>query len=173
MRLTKDQIGSSDEARFWSKVDIQEGPVQPGELGPCWPWVDSSEGQHKTISSHRFSFILAGGVLSKSKPWVLHKCDNPSCVNPDHLFAGTRKDNILDAMSRGRIQSGDCHWSRRLPDRVTQGEKHGRSRLTETEVYEIRLLAGRLGQRELSRQYGVGQATIWRIVNRESWRCVP
>lgn len=90
--------------RFWAKVNI--GP-------DCWEWVGARTSVRgvrtygvfwlhgKNVPSHRVSFELHFGTLPSGK-FVLHKCDNPGCVRPTHLFAGTHTDNMRDMLSKGR-----------------------------------------------------------------------
>jgi len=91
---------------------------------------------------------------------VLHKCDVPSCVNPDHLFLGTNRDNI-DDMVRKR--------------RTTHGERNPGAKLRAHQVQEIRseYATGKFSQRQLARKYGVWQGTIWQIIAGKHWRDIP
>lgn len=90
------------EERFWSKVD-KRGPDE------CWPWGgykaksghgSTSDGCGGSIGAHRLAYILAVGEIPTGL-CVCHKCDNPPCVNPDHLYAGTYKQNTADRKLRG------------------------------------------------------------------------
>ena len=97
------------ELRFWEKVD-KNGPIHPTLTTPCWIWTAFCNadgygvfgtGAKTLISPHRFSWELHFGPIPDGL-WVLHKCDNPPCVNPSHLFLGTQLDNIQDMLSKGR-----------------------------------------------------------------------
>jgi hypothetical protein len=91
------------EEKFWSNVDKQN-------TDRCWHWTGfcytGGYGQinmcGKMVLAHRFSYELHFGKIPKDKPYVLHMCDNPPCVNPHHLFLGTAKDNSDDMIAKGR-----------------------------------------------------------------------
>ncbi len=118
--------------RFWAKVDRREGD-------DCWPWKASRspkgygwfhappEGVRRDmVQAHRVAWELACGPIPPGL-WVLHRCDNPSCVRADHLFLGTNADNVADKMAKGRhsVPAGDQHFSRRQPERLARGDRHG------------------------------------------------
>lgn len=119
----------------------------------CWEWqayklprgygLFSFCGQDAL--AHRVAYELFVGPLGENKD-VMHSCDNPSCVNPDHLSLGSRKDNMQDAKKKGRMR---------------QGETHGRSVLTDAQAKEIKEASG--FQREIAEKYGVSQTTVWEI----------
>jgi predicted DNA-binding protein (UPF0251 family) len=92
---------------------------------------------------------------------VLHRCDQPPCINPAHLFLGTRSDNVRDAVRKGRSTP-------------QYGEFNPQAKLCAPVVQAIRR-AAMLGcsQASLGRQYGVRQSTIWKILRRERWKHVP
>lgn len=94
--------------------------------------------------------------------FVLHTCDNPACVNPDHLYLGTNADNMRDKVERGRS---------RYPVPARQGERHPLAKLTLAQVTAIRAeTTGRRGeQKELASAYGVSRATICNILKGKSW----
>lgn len=103
------------EERFWANVD-KSGPIIRPELGQCWVWTAGTiasgygcvfVGRHrrrKQETAHRVAWELGHGV-APAELWVLHKCDNPPCVRPDHLFLGTPSDNSKDCASKGRLNS--------------------------------------------------------------------
>lgn len=89
---------------FWAKVDKTPGH---GPKGDCWVWTGcklphgyGSFGQH--TRAHRYSYELHNGALKGPLEKVCHECDNPSCVNPAHLWVGTQEENALDMSSKGR-----------------------------------------------------------------------
>jgi hypothetical protein len=96
------------EQRFWSKVD-KSGPIIRPDLGPCWLWTGATDDhgygkfrEHgKAVKASRVAMRLSGMPLDDAKE-ACHKCDNPPCVNPEHIFSGTHLDNMLDMHAKGR-----------------------------------------------------------------------
>ena len=115
----------------------------------------SISNQGKQIRAHRVSYEIHHGAIPPGL-LVLHKCDVPGCVNPDHLYAGTKEDNERDKAERGR----SC-----------RGERQHNAKLTEDAVIAIRAghKAG-ISQAELSRRYGTGFTNIHEIVKGHSWK---
>lgn len=114
----------------------------------------SFSGKH--YRAHRVAYEVAKGKIPAGM-FVCHTCDNPSCVNPDHLFLGTHSDNMLD-----------MHKKRRGP-RIC-GENNGRAKLSIANIERIKALhqSGR-SQASLARELGVAQATISRVINGKRW----
>lgn len=145
--------------RFWEKVENVGGDG-------CWIWTAFRNlgGYGKFASktntfAHRLSWIIANGPIPTGMI-VCHRCDNPACVNPAHLFLGSHADNVADKMRKGRGR-----W------KVHHGEQHGMHVLSESDVLEIRrLFDGEYGtQAKLARRFGVSKMQISRIVRRERW----
>src|SRR6266404_4287882 len=98
------RIRQPPEPRFWKKVIKSDG---------CWEWSGSRDTWNYGLiwlnkrieKAHRMSWLIHNGELPKGV-LILHKCDNPPCVRPDHLYAGTPKDNMQDAIKRGRFRPG-------------------------------------------------------------------
>lgn len=144
-------------ARFWSKVD-RRGPDE------CWPWLAavSSKGYGRfwdpcsglNMRTNRFAWEQAHGQIPTGLQ-VLHRCDNPTCVNPRHLFLGTNDDNVRDKVEKGR---------------QIRGERNGKSVLREWQVAMIR--ESPLSGRVLARQFGVARTTIRLIRRGHTWRHV-
>jgi hypothetical protein len=135
----------------------------------CWLWVGSvnfdSRGDRygrrvhegRFWRAHRLSFVLHRGPIPDGL-WVLHRCDTPLCVNPQHLFLGTVTDNNADMTQKGRRRSAE-------------GEAAGNSKLTAEQVVEIRTSPG--SHANIAARFGVSPTTIGRIQNGEGWRSVP
>lgn len=161
------ELTEKDKQRFWDKVKL--GPVIRDEIGPCFVWVASTAGRsHKygyfkirdqNYCAHRISYQIKFGKILGAM-LVCHKCDNPICVRPDHLFLGTTADNSADAKSKGRTNT---------PARP-RGENHPGSKLTSANVIEMRALrnAG-ASYGDLMKRFGIAKTTVAQIVKREWW----
>ena len=96
--------------KFWKKVN-RDGPTPPHcpEIGSCWIWTGNHDTRgygtlvvdYKRVKAHRTSWFLTCGYWSKL--FICHKCDNPPCVRPEHLFEGTPADNMADGKRKGRV----------------------------------------------------------------------
>lgn len=145
-------------------------PIHAQHLGKCWEWtgykhpsgygsIGKGGGESGNIPASRAAFILAnGGRDIPEGLYVLHKCDNPGCVNPDHLFIGTAKDNSIDCNKKGRGNQ-------------PRGERHRCAKLTEAEVIEIRRLFYCKIHRpyKLAQMFGVTPQTIESVLNGKTW----
>ncbi len=147
--------------RFWSKVD---------KTGDCWIWtackhgfgygffsVKRSNGTWRHIGAHRFAYELANQCSVGDKE-VCHKCDNPSCVRPDHLFVGTQADNMADMNRKGRRHQA-CFAGTRNPN----------ARLDENDIRAIRNLYPGFTQQKIADMYSVTQAHISSILRGKKW----
>jgi hypothetical protein len=148
--------GLSAEERFAKSVAKTDG---------CWLWKASKDKNGYGIfkgdlagvmftRAHRFSYALHTGDLLVNMQ-ALHTCDNPSCVNPDHLFSGTIADNMRDKAQKGR-------------SRAPVGEQNGHAILTERQVR--RILKDPRPYAEIAAQYNVAASTIGSIKQRYSWK---
>ncbi len=166
-KLIKTTKYSSPEVRFWMAV-TKDGPILRGMKTRCWVWTKHrcvlGYGKFKDKGcvpwlAHRFSWRLVHGSLPDNL-CICHHCDNPSCVNPDHLFLGTPKDNVKDMTVKGR----------RVDHR---GEQHGRSVFIETDIVDIRKksLQG-MSYKKIAKLYGVSASAISHVVKRRVWKHV-
>lgn len=126
MKLTFSHAFSDrDISRFWSKVKI-------GNIADCWPWIAAKRGKGygvfysngKLWVASRAAYIISTNSANNFD-LVCHKCDNPSCCNPHHLFSGTAKDNTHDMIKKGRMALGLKHGSYTKPASRTFGDKNG------------------------------------------------
>jgi hypothetical protein len=152
------------EERFWLRVD-KNGPVLRSELGPCWtfsPVTDCGYGRLRVSGekakayAHCVSWELHRGAIPKGL-YVLHRCDNKACVNPEHLFLGTKADNNHDRNKKGR---------------QAKGEGHSRHKLSTEQVLEIRRRAHSERLTDLASEFGIAASTISNIKSGRIWRHV-
>lgn len=173
-------------SQFWARVN-KSGPTVRPELGPCWMWdggrnrAGYGQFSNTLISSqmaHRYSWTLTYGPIPDAL-FVLHHCDNPPCVNPGHLFLGTKSDNARDMLSKGR-QILQVHPERAArgadnghythPERTPKGERHPLAKITEAQVHQIRELRKQgLFQREVAAALGIKRSMVSDVLNR-TWR---
>ena len=143
-----------DEDRFWSKVLKRPGG--------CWEWTAARTHNgygrftldRTSLRAHRVSYWLSNGPIPDGL-LICHHCDNPGCVRPEHLFAATQKQNVRDAITKGRM---------------AYGERHPRGRLNEVAVRVIRYFRGKKTQEELARAFGVSQPMISWVQRGICWK---
>lgn len=118
------------------KEDISKNWIKKiKKTSTCWLWVASTDPKgygifwdgYQQIKAHRYSYTIYKGLIPIGI-YVCHLCDNPSCVNPDHLWLGSAKDNIQDCIKKGRknMPKGDNHWTRRLKSSPNQRHKENK-----------------------------------------------
>lgn len=115
--------------------------------------------------AYRVMFELINGKIPEGMS-ILHQCDNPSCVNPNHLKVGTQKDNMMEASFRGRLNP------KSLLNLKSIGEENPQSKLTESDVKEIRKLyaTGTFTQKEIAIAFDISPVTVGDITNYRTWR---
>lgn len=165
-------ISAIDAARFWAMA--RKGPG-------CWEWTGARKRtgyghfglKGRTQIAHRISWRMHHGEIPDDL-CVLHRCDNPPCVNPEHLWLGTQADNVRDMETKGRKRaaSGNRNGSRLHPESRPRGVAVAISRMTADSVREARQRYTLGGETiaGLSRSFGVGETTIRNIVKNRTWR---
>lgn len=135
----------------------------------CWDWAGA-------IGKHGYGVLRVGGRLERAhriafqivhgKPsaFVCHTCDNRRCFNPDHLWDGTNKQNLMDAAAKGRTASGARHWTQKNPSAVQFGDRASQAKLTAEQVLAIRAIGKAATQREIAQRFGVNPSCISRIL---------
>lgn len=162
LKLTSEEKRKRAVARFWSRV-------MKGNETECWKWTASAYGDgygHFRLKgcpsgAHRFSYYLKNGDFDR-RLFVLHKCDNPRCVNPAHLFLGTSQDNIRDCVAKGR-------------NRPPTGESSATAILNGTAVLEMRRLyrerkASSIG---IAKKFGIARQLAIKAIRGETWAHLP
>lgn len=173
--------------RFWDSVHRED------RLS-CWGWGGyiSKKGRavfnlnDKSFFASRVMWTLVHGAIP-SRLLVCHSCDNPRCVNPDHLFLGTDLDNAKDRDRKGRGAVGDRHWSVlhpelrpkgsrngsiKQPGRLPRGEKHGNAKLTAELVINMRkrFSGGQASMLQMARESGLSFRAVWQAVRGITWK---
>lgn len=153
---------TSDVLRFQSKIKVMPSG--------CHEW-QGSVGKHgygklsinnKMVLAHRIAWEIEHGPIPDGMD-CCHTCDNRRCVNPAHMFIGTRKDNMHDASLKGRLSR----------THQPKGERHGNAKLTDESVRVIRRLAmDGASYKSIARIYGVSDTLIRMAVNRQTWKHV-
>jgi predicted XRE-type DNA-binding protein len=131
----------------------------------CWIWLGGIDGggyglakiRKKTWKAHRLSYSIFVGQIPEGLD-VLHKCDNPPCVRPSHLFPGTVSQNMQDCISKGRFRT--------LP-----GELNGNSKLTTDQALKIKEIrqCQKLSQRKIAEMFRITQGHVSRILLKKAW----
>ena len=140
---------------------FNESHITMPETG-CWEWIGSIDSRGygqmmvdgKLVLAHRLSMTMHNSDPIENM-CVCHKCDNKTCVNPEHLFIGTHKDNAMDMVKKGRAAN-------------SAGTNNSGHKLSEDDVISIRLDARTLV--EIAKSYGVGKSSIGNIKTRKTWR---
>ena len=154
-------------ARFWEKVD-------KSAASGCWTWKASKrnkgygafvwagdDGEIVQGRAHRFSWLLHCGPIAEQQ-CVLHRCDNPACVNPDHLFVGSKADNNQDMRNKGRNVAGGTYGK----EGYRRGESHPNVKLTDADVENLRSdRAAGMAYSKLAAKYKIAIGHAWRLCN--------
>ena len=157
--------------RFWRHVQKGDG---------CWEWTGTRNwagygifwnGDGQQVRAHRVSWELANGPMPDLALNVCHKCDNPPCVRPDHLYLGDQKANIGDAVTRGRMPRGKAHHLSKLDQ---YGTKNRHAKLAEADVLEIRrrYLSGE-SKHTIAPDFGIHPNHVTRLTSGERWGHLP
>lgn len=164
------------KARFFEKVN---------KTGYCWNWIGSTDGRYgqifyngKSRKAHRVSYELTYGEIPTGMN-VCHRCDNPRCVNPEHLFLGSQVDNLRDCVQKGRngtvtkpwrIANGDRSTARLHPETIKRGELHKKAKLTTEIVLYLREHKGEKSSRQFASQFGVSYSLINQVLSGKTWK---
>lgn len=149
--------------RFSSKYVVSEHG--------CWEWITKQSNGYGRIRSagkgspqilaHRASWLIFKGEIPQNQV-VMHKCDNPSCVNPEHLDVGSQEKNMQDMLAKGRSGKRGRHNNHAF------GERQGSAKITSEQAKEIFLSRGLY--HEIGARFGTTKHTVFRIKKRTQWR---
>lgn len=151
------KITDQDKADFWSKATVTANPDK------CWEWQGYTYRNYGTTSvkgkawrAHRFAWAITNGREPSLN--ILHSCDNPPCVNPNHLREGTTQENMAERQSKGR---------------GIRGERVNFAKLTADKAKQIRqLVAEGMPKKQAARLFGVAPSSIRSLIKRKTWRHV-
>ena len=142
--------------RILSKIQLTDS---------CWIWTGykSPDGYGRSWFKGQARMVtrVLWELLHGNIPFgmhVLHKCDNPPCVNPDHLFLGTLQDNATDRDNKHR-------------HRALKGSEHPRHKLSESDILNIQILD--IPSKNIAKLYGLHRSSVWRIKNNQAWKHLP
>jgi len=152
--------------------------VVKDKLTECWNWTGAKkkfgygylmigsriDNTRKTVSAHRYAYTIFNQIDIPKNAWVLHTCDNPSCINPNHLYLGDRRQNTLDRENRGRNKipglSGENHPNAKLNWDIVEKIR------SDYEVLKYKICL-------LSYVYEINRRTISDVVNYKTWKPEP
>lgn len=147
------------DERFWGRIDRSAGP------NSCWMWTAGkfTEGygaihfRNSLWKASRVAWILVNGEIPEGM-WVIHRCDNPPCCNPAHLFLGTAADNTHDMVAKDRVcrTSGEARWSAKVTEEIVRDMRR-------------RYIPRVVTLQQLADEYGVSFQLVSLIVNRKIW----
>lgn len=180
----------SASERFWSHVDIRN-------TDECWPWMAFRDNdgygkfhvnEGRCIAAHRFCYEDYYGVSIPTELMGLHRCDNPPCCNPAHIYPGNQEQNMRDRDERKRTATGDRNGSKRSghkiaegqrlrydkrPESFVRGELHTNAKLNADKVNEMRRLRDEgMLYSELGQRFNVTAATAQFVCTRKGWKHV-
>ena len=167
--MKKLNCGDNSSVRFWSRIT---------KTDKCWVWKGSVNGcgygkmmlEGKIHLAHRISWKFHHGKWPKL--CVCHHCDNRLCVNPNHLFEGTRADNTRDAFLKGRLASGIRSGRYTKPERTARGVDITRSVLDDDKVRFIRSEYKNIGPFKIAKKLGVNYTCVYKVYKGETWKHV-
>lgn len=181
------RLAAAARARVWPSVESKLETLSiPEPNSGCVLWIGainefgygSARHKGKSWPAHRLSWTVTHGPIPNGLH-VLHRCDNPPCINPAHLFLGTHLDNMRDMKAKGRFipapkRTGESHYTKLKPHLIRRGEQAPSARLSEAQALDIlRLCAEGVPQSRIAQQFGLIQQTVSDIRRGKRWSHLP
>lgn len=171
------RVNRLDPKLFWATVTVG--------FNGCWIWTGPLRGEYgsvrvgqQSIPAHRYAYELEYGEYDRALH-VCHKCDNPPCVNPDHLFLGTAADNVADMVAKGRNRTGKNHpfYGRKVEhspefkavvSAKMRGARNHQAKLNDVDAVEI--LRSGMSRKEAAERYGISLQTASDLIAGRTWK---
>lgn len=157
MKIKQIYLYGCHEDKFWKKVDIKG-------KDECWEWLGEKNlkgyGKFRYFNifygAHRVAYAIAHKYVFPEENLILHKCDNPSCVNPNHLYCGTQTDNAQDRSNRSNVSWENCKG----PGTKRKANYTSNDVLAIKKLYKDGCIA-----KEIAEVFGIGKGTVYHIVH--------
>ena len=165
------EINQKDIERFITKIPVTDND------SICWEWsINPNTKKARKHADYGVFTLKQNNIVPSRMMWMLtygeipdgmlicHKCDNPPCINPFHLFIGSYADNTKDMVMKGRKSTIV------YPDRLPRGINHKNAKLNDVDILQIRTMSSKgVSYKDIKAQFNIGKSNISSIINRKTW----